>query len=159
MVEIKVLKENTGELELEIAGEDHTLFNALRDALAADKDVIKATYRIEHPLHSNYTLYVKTLEKTVPKSKEKVVELQDVPGIGPKKAALLTEAGITTANDLARAKISKLAEDTGISEKVLGKHVADAKEMVSQGTSYARLVLQRSLESLGKEFKNLGKQI
>jgi len=83
-MEVKVLKENKGELELEIKGEDHTLFNPLRDTLVADKDVIKATYRIEHPLHSSYTLYIKTVEKSVPKSKEKKVDLQDLPGVGPK---------------------------------------------------------------------------
>ncbi|NOZ77228.1 MAG: hypothetical protein GXO65_06100 [Euryarchaeota archaeon] len=158
-MEVKVLREKAGELELEITGEDHTLFNVLRDHLVEDKEVLKATYRMDHPLHPNYFLYLKTVEKKVPRSMERKVGLQEVPGIGPKKAEQLNGAGVKTANDLARAKLAELAEKTGISEKVLAKHAADAKEMVGEGTSYARMVLKRSLKSLGKEFKDLGKML
>mgnify|MGYP001614210734 CR=1 FL=1 len=55
-MEISVLEESKGRLEIEITGEDHTLCNALRDELS--NNVENAAYNIEHPLISNPTMFV-----------------------------------------------------------------------------------------------------
>ena len=56
-MEIKILEESKGKLEIEITGEDNTLCNALRDELW-NHDVDSAAYNIEHPLISNPTMLV-----------------------------------------------------------------------------------------------------
>lgn len=56
-MEISVLEEGKGKIEIEIEGEDHTLCNALRDELWNHNVEISA-YNIEHPLVSNPTLMV-----------------------------------------------------------------------------------------------------
>ena len=56
-MEIKILEESKGKLEIEIIGEDNTLCNALRDELW-NHDVDSAAYNIEHPLISNPTMLV-----------------------------------------------------------------------------------------------------
>ena len=55
-MEISILEESKGKLEIEITGEDHTLCNALRDELS--NHVENAAYNIEHPLISNPTMFV-----------------------------------------------------------------------------------------------------
>ncbi|MBS3135010.1 DNA-directed RNA polymerase subunit L [Candidatus Woesearchaeota archaeon] len=56
-MEISILEEGKGKLEIEIEGEDHTLCNALRNELW-NHNVDIAAYNIEHPLVSNPTLMV-----------------------------------------------------------------------------------------------------
>ena len=56
-MEINVVEENKGKIELEIVGEDHTFCNAIRSELW-NNDVDFAAYNIEHPLISNSTLMV-----------------------------------------------------------------------------------------------------
>lgn len=56
-MEISILEEGKGKIEIEIEGEDHTLCNALRDELW-NHDVEISAYNIEHPLISNPTLMV-----------------------------------------------------------------------------------------------------
>lgn len=56
-MEISILEEGKGSLEIEIKGEDHTLCNVLRDELWNHKVEISA-YNIEHPLVSEPTLMV-----------------------------------------------------------------------------------------------------
>jgi len=56
-MEISILEESKGRLEIEITGEDSTLCNALRDELW-NHDVESAAYNIEHPLISNPTILV-----------------------------------------------------------------------------------------------------
>lgn len=152
-MEIKVIREEKDELEIEVVGENHTFMNALRDVISTHKDVIRATYKVEHPVLSNPVLYVKTKAKKVPKSMEKKVDINEIPGVGPKKAEQFVAAGVKTANDLARAKVDTLAEKTGLSEKVLNGHIKDAKDMVSVGASYSRVVIKESAKALAKEFK------
>ncbi len=55
-MEISILEESKGKLEIEITGEDHTLCNALRDELSGNFE--NAAYNIEHPLISNPTMLV-----------------------------------------------------------------------------------------------------
>ncbi len=56
-MEISILEESKGKLEVEVIGEDHTLCNALRDEVWNHNIEISA-YNVEHPLISNPTLMV-----------------------------------------------------------------------------------------------------
>lgn len=56
-MEISILEESKGKLEIEIIGEDHTLCNVLRDELC-NHNVENVAYNIEHPLISNPTMLV-----------------------------------------------------------------------------------------------------
>ena len=56
-MEINIIEESKGKLEIEIIGEDHTICNSLRDELW-NHDVESAAYNIEHPLISNPTMLV-----------------------------------------------------------------------------------------------------
>jgi DNA-directed RNA polymerase subunit L len=60
LMEVKILRKTDTEIEMEIKGESHTLMNALKGALIADKAVETATYTIEFPGVSEPILYVKT---------------------------------------------------------------------------------------------------
>ncbi len=59
-MEISIIKEEKNKLEIEIAGEDHTLCNALRKELWKNKDVKVAAYNIEHPLVSQPRFIIQT---------------------------------------------------------------------------------------------------
>jgi len=56
-MEINIVEEGKGKLEVEVIGEDHTICNALRDELWNHNVEISA-YNIEHPLISNPTMLV-----------------------------------------------------------------------------------------------------
>ena len=56
-MEINILEENKGKIEIEVIGEDHTLCNALRNELW-NQNVEISAYNIEHPLISNPTMLV-----------------------------------------------------------------------------------------------------
>jgi DNA-directed RNA polymerase subunit L len=56
-MEITILEEDKGKLEVEISDEDHTFCNILRSELW-NHNVDIAAYNIEHPLVSNPTLIV-----------------------------------------------------------------------------------------------------
>jgi len=56
-MEISILEESKGKLEIEISGENHTLCNAIRDELF-NHNIEIAAYNIEHPLISNPTMLV-----------------------------------------------------------------------------------------------------
>tara|TARA_Y100000034_G_C6575588_1_gene249587 strand:- start:138 stop:407 length:270 start_codon:yes stop_codon:yes gene_type:complete len=56
-MEISILEEGKGVLEIEVKGEDHTLCNTLRNELWNHSVEISA-YNIEHPLISEPTLMV-----------------------------------------------------------------------------------------------------
>jgi len=51
------------ELEMELAGEDHTLLNLLKSALLDDPDVRMASYQIDHPGTSEPVIIVHTTTK------------------------------------------------------------------------------------------------
>jgi DNA-directed RNA polymerase subunit L len=69
---MKVIKDTKNELEIEIAGETHTLCNALRRTLMEDKDVQSAAYSIDHPIVGEPVLYIKA--KNPKKSLKKAAE-------------------------------------------------------------------------------------
>lgn len=56
---IRILKETSDELRIEIEGEGHTLCNPLQKILLED-EVEVAGYDIPHPLFSNTILYIHT---------------------------------------------------------------------------------------------------
>jgi len=67
-VEIKVLKKASNELKIEIKSEGHTFCNVLQQALLEDDTIEMAGYKIEHPLTSNPTVYVRTKGTRKPKA-------------------------------------------------------------------------------------------
>jgi len=55
--------------------------------------------------------------------------LEMIPGIGPKTAERLIEAGYNSVDDIANATVEKLAEIKGISEKSATEMIEKAKEL------------------------------
>jgi DNA-directed RNA polymerase subunit L len=159
-VEIRVIRENDTELEFELAGEDHTFCNLLRQALNQNDAVVAASYRIAHPLLSQPVVYLKVKAGIeVPRESEKEVEITAVPGIGPKRKEQLAEAGITTANALLKADLDELAEKTGIAKSILERYVSEAKKLDYGIPSPPRFVLKQVLKEVAKEFDELQKKL
>ena len=65
---IRILKETSDELRIEIEGEGHTFCNPLQKILLEDDEVEVAGYDIPHPLFSNTILYIHTKGKQNPKT-------------------------------------------------------------------------------------------
>ena len=65
---IRILKETSDELRIEIEGEGHTFCNPLQKILLEDEEVEVAGYDIPHPLFSNTILYIHTKGKRKPKT-------------------------------------------------------------------------------------------
>ncbi|MCE8422896.1 MAG: DNA-directed RNA polymerase subunit L [Candidatus Methanoperedens sp.] len=59
-MEVTILNKTNNEIKVKIAGETHTLLNALKTALLENSHVEFATYDIEHPTISEPVLFVKT---------------------------------------------------------------------------------------------------
>jgi DNA-directed RNA polymerase II subunit RPB11 len=57
---IKILKETSNRLEIEIPNEDHTLGNLMRTKLLKDSSVLFAGYQIVHPLTGGIRLVIET---------------------------------------------------------------------------------------------------
>jgi|Deesub1362A_J573_1020465.scaffolds.fasta_scaffold00350_14 DNA-directed RNA polymerase subunit L len=147
-MEIKIIKESKNELEFELIGEDHTFCNALRHILNKHKDVIFASYKVEHPLLSNPKIYIKTKDKPLPKKAERIVPLTEVKGIGPKVEKKLKDGGIDTANALLKADVTALSEKTGITEKMLEKYIKEAKKLDYTKDTIPRIILKEALKDL-----------
>ncbi len=64
-MEIKVLKNESNEMEFVLKDNRHTFPNLLRDRLLLDKAVTFAAYRLNHPLDSECQMIVKTSGKNV----------------------------------------------------------------------------------------------
>ncbi len=64
------------------------------------------------------------------KTKEKIIPLTDIKGLGPKTAKRLEDAGIKSAAKLAKANMKKLVEKTGITTKVLERYATEASKLV-----------------------------
>jgi DNA-directed RNA polymerase subunit L len=151
-MEVKVLKEEKNEMVFEIIGEDHTFCNVLRHTLSTHKDVLFASYRIEHPLLSNPKMYIKTKDIPLPKGKERLLPLTEIKGVGPKVEERLRGAGIKTANALLKADLEKVSKKSGISVKVLEKYAEEARKLDFAKESFARIILKDALKDLGKVF-------
>ncbi|MFQ6088718.1 MAG: ribosomal protein L13e [Candidatus Methanofastidiosia archaeon] len=71
---------------------------------------------------------IRKIEKLKPKKKKRV-PLQELKGVGERRAKSLEEAGIKTIDDLLKADLKKLQKKTSMSEKYLSKLVEKAKEI------------------------------
>ena len=158
-MEVKVLREKTHELEIELIGESHTLCNLLVDRLNSNEKVEFAAYKVEHPLVSNPLLYVRVSSSVKPKAPEKKIDLSKVPGVGAKRLEKLKKAGIEYANDLLGADVEELSKKTGIPKKTLEKIVENARNMDFQGASAAREVLIETLQEIKKQFEELKEMV
>ncbi len=152
-MKVNVITETKNELEVELAGEDHTFCNALRKVLVENKDVLSATYKVEHPLLTPPTILIKTKDITLPKMPQRKVPLSEVKGVAEKREKQLRKAGIRTANALAKADAEKVAEKTDISVAVAQELIAEASKINFFKGSVAREILKKSLKEYAKTFK------
>jgi len=67
-MKIRLLRSESNELRIEIAGEGHTFCNMLQKALLEDETVEMAGYDIPHPLMTKSIIYVRTKGKRRPES-------------------------------------------------------------------------------------------
>jgi DNA-directed RNA polymerase subunit L len=158
-MEIKIIKEGKYELEFEIKGEDHTFCNVLRHFLNLNKDVERASYKIEHPLLSTPVVYVKTKEIPLPRESTKLLSLTAIKGIGPKIEEKLRSAGIRTANALLKSNLDKVSEKSRISLNVLKKYAEEAKKLDFVKKSAARAVIKDSLKDMKSVFSEMKKYV
>ncbi len=59
-LQAKVVRKEESLLEFEVAGENHTFLNLLREALKDQDGVLFAAYRFPHPLLENPIFYLRT---------------------------------------------------------------------------------------------------
>jgi len=72
-MEIKVINQDKNELEFEVLGQSHTFCNLLRDFLWKNSDVEVSAYKIEHPLTSNPTMFIKTKKSSPQKALQETI--------------------------------------------------------------------------------------
>jgi len=70
-----------------------------------------------------------TIEEEAPQVQAASESLETIPGIGPKTAERLTEAGYSTVEDIVNATVDELAEIKGISKKSATEMIEKAKEL------------------------------
>jgi DNA repair protein RadA len=81
--------------------------------------------------------------------REEIRSLEDLPGVGPKTAQKLRDAGIFTIEDLAMSSVHELVERVGLGEETARKLVEMAQDIVGQGfkTAYdyynSRQIIER----------------
>ena len=106
----------------------------LREAgigIAEAKKLGIAVDRRRRSLHRENVEELKRIASQKPAEKKvRVVKLQEIKGVGPKKAEKLAKAGIRSANDLLNADLEEVSEKSGISVKVLKKLVDEAEKLV-----------------------------
>lgn len=59
-MELTIVEKTENEIKIKVAGESHTLLNALKAALLNNEHVEIATYDIKHPTISDPVLFVRT---------------------------------------------------------------------------------------------------
>ena len=59
-MDAKIIRREESLLEFEVAGENHTFLNLLREALKDQKGVLFAAYRFPHPLLEKPIFYLRT---------------------------------------------------------------------------------------------------
>ena len=67
-MEIKLLRKESNELRIEIAGEGHTFCNMLQKTLLEDEAVEMAGYDVPHPLMTKAIIYVRTKGRRRPET-------------------------------------------------------------------------------------------
>jgi len=65
--------------------------------------------------------------------KKQIKDLEDLPGVGPKTAQKLREAGIFSLEDLAVSSVHELVEKVGLGEETAKKLLEMAQDIVGQG--------------------------
>lgn len=87
-----------------------------------EKAAVRETRREETPVEE------KKPEVAAPKT---FIELTKVKGIGPKWSERLKNAGVNSADELAKCNSKDLAEKLGISEKIVSRWIRNANEIVA----------------------------
>ena len=72
------------------------------------------------------------------------IELTEIKGIGPRRAKELKAVGVNGISDLAGASAKKLSQETGISEKIISRWIAEAKRTQAQEEVLSQLREQDS---------------
>ncbi len=90
-MELTIVNKTDNEIKIKVAGETHTLLNAIKTALLNNKHVEIATYDIEHPTISDPVLFVRTdgadpIEVIKKASREVVKEFDEFIELFKKKA-------------------------------------------------------------------------
>ncbi len=65
-MKVKILKQSSNELKIEIEGSGHGVCNLLQKRLLEDKKVDQAGYDVPHPLASDPVIYVRMKGKAKP---------------------------------------------------------------------------------------------
>ncbi len=111
----------------------------LKEAGLSLADARKLNIAVDRRRRSMHPENVEVLRKIVTKSRaekvekaEKRIELEEIKGVGPKKAEQLARAGIRSANDLLEADLEHVSEKSGISVKVLEKLRREAERLVRE---------------------------
>lgn len=154
-MKLNVVSEKKDELEIELVGEDHTFCNSLRKALTANKDVLTATYKVEHPLLTPPKLFIRTKDISLPKMPQRIVPISEVKGVAEKREKALRKAGIKTANALAKADAEKIAKKTDITVAVAQELINEAAQINFFKGSVARELLKKSLKDMAKNFTGI----
>jgi len=152
-MEIEVLREDSEGFEVKVGGEDHTFLNLLTTFLQGNEKVEYAAYKVDHPLVSEPRLFFKLKDL----SAEEDVPVESIKGVGPKTRELLHGIGIKTVSQLLLQNPAKLAEETGIAEKLIERYVEEGRKMVPKDKFGYRAVLRESLSELGRSFEEIKK--
>lgn len=85
----------------------------------------------------------------MPANKE-IKKLEDLPGVGPKTAQKLRDAGIYTIEDLAMSSVNELVEKAGLGEETARKLIEIAEEIVGHGfkSAYEYLEERKNVEKI-----------
>lgn len=153
-MEIEVLKEGSEGFEVKILGEDHTFLNLLNTFLSKNKKVKYSAYKIDHPLIGEPKLFFRLKDA----SDFEDIPITKVKGVGPKTAEQLVATGIETADQLLLSTPEKLAEKTGIPEKLLTRYLAEARKMVPEDRFGYRAVLKEALSEISKTLGKIKKE-
>ncbi|BBL45453.1 DNA repair and recombination protein RadA [Nanobdella aerobiophila] len=86
----------------------------------------------------------------VDEENKEIVDLEDLPGVGPKTAQKLRESGIMTIEDLAMTSAHELIEKAGVGEETAKKLVELAQDMVGKGfkTAYEYYESRKNVERI-----------
>ena len=73
-MKLEILENKAKRLVFVLEGSTHTLYNALKDELREDENVINATYNIAHPIHSKPKFFLETKSEKPKEALEKAIK-------------------------------------------------------------------------------------
>ncbi|MFQ6135596.1 MAG: ribosomal protein L13e [Candidatus Hydrothermarchaeales archaeon] len=120
---VELLRRKSKEIEEEMEKKARARKITKRKEVAKKRRKPKKAEKVKKALRK------KVAKKKAAKEKEKIIPLTDIKGLGPKRAKKLHETGVKSANDLIKADLAKVAEETGISTKILERYVSEAKKL------------------------------